>query len=626
MSQVMDHVRELADVIGPRPACTDAEASAADYIEQVFLARGLETERQDFDCPRTSSWAYVIYHLLTIGSAALSLWLDWPAFAIALVAAVLLWLDLDMRFSIAPFLGKGPSQNIIARHVPRQRRGERLKRVVIVAHYDTAKPSLTSSPGLARNLPLIQALTKATTVATPAVILVGAMPFAVEWRPWTGYAALASAAFLLFPLIVLLHRELVSRATDGANDNASGVAAMLGVMAATVPEPEEAQLRERSHYRDAGAAYEAGVVPDEALLEYRPIGAGQTARDAEDSPLAGFGDVDWETGTLERVTPAGAPPEPEPAPSAAPGGDWTEEAGVGALWEDAEPAPRQPDARARQQSSRPKPSPVPVDWSPRTSPAAEDDDVHEGQESLPLDLPEPKAIPAPGRGEDAQERHAHGISAWLGIGKGFDVRKAGKKIGSWENLDNDDEDDGFGLKGGTAGEESPPRDPSATDIAARIRRRVTESVDRALTEKEIWFVATGADEAGFWGIRNLLREYHEDLEDALIININAVGGGTVAFVSEEGAARRHHADRRLVAQSKRTVREGGLAVKGHSFRGLATTATPALAQGYKAMTVMALDINGRVPNRHWETDTTENVHPEAVEKATEFVTALLRDL
>lgn len=620
MSQVMDHVRELADSIGPRPACTDAEARAADYIEELFRARGLEPERQEFDCPRTDSWARAIIHLLTIVSAVLSLWFGWPAFAVSVIAAVLLWLDFGMRFSLAPLLGKGPSQNVIARHVPRQRRGERLKRVVIVAHYDSAKPSLFYSPGLVRNLPLFNTITKVTTFLTPVVILVSALPFAVEWKPWTAYAAMATAVFLLFPLFVLVHKELLMHATDGANDNASGVGAMLGVMEATVPEPEEAQLRERTHYRDAGAAWESGEVPDEAVLEYRSVGAPAPGRPAEEVPLGGFGDVDWETGILPQVSAPAPAVAPQSAP--APGGDWTEDAGVGSLWEDVEPeTPSAESWPSRRQPVRPKPAPVPVNWSARPS-APPEDDIHEGQESLQLDVPETKPAPVPDESEE-HDRHGHGISAWLGIGKGFDVRKAGKKIGSWDNIDHDEEDDEFGFKGGSAGDTG---EFASTDVAARIRRRVTETVDRALTEKEIWFVATGADEAGFWGMRHLLDVYGDELEDALIINITAVGSGTVSFVSEEGVSGRHHADRRLVAQSKRTARENGLNVKGRSFKGMPTSASPALARRYKAMSVMAFDINGRVPNFHWHTDVSDNVVGESVQQAAEFVTALLRDL
>jgi len=44
------------------------------------------------------------------------------------------------------------------------------------------------------------------------------------------------------------------------------------------------------------------------------------------------------------------------------------------------------------------------------------------------------------------------------------------------------------------------------------------------------------------------------------------------------------------------------------------------------MSVMAFDINGRLPNWHWHTDTIDAVSESTVEQAVQFVTALVRDL
>ncbi|MBF4510764.1 MAG: hypothetical protein ISP10_09860, partial [Aeromicrobium sp.] len=277
MSQVMEHIRELAEVIGPRPATTDAEAQAADYIEDVFRARALDVERQEFDCPRTRTWVFVAHHALTLGAAVLSLWWGLPALALAALSAVGLWLELDTRSGLSRVMPKGPSQNIIARHVPRARRGERMMRVVVVAHYDTIKPSLATSPGMVRHTRLFGELTRWTTVLTPVVIAFGLLPFAQGWKPWTGYAAIVAAAYLLWPLLLGVHRELFMHATDGANDNASGVAAMLGVMEATVPVPDESTAARRPVRRDAEAAYDADVVVPDALLEYREVPGGPDA-------------------------------------------------------------------------------------------------------------------------------------------------------------------------------------------------------------------------------------------------------------------------------------------------------------------------------------------------------------
>lgn len=631
MSQVMEHVRELADIIGPRPAATDAEANAADYIEDVFRARGLDVERQEFDALRSASWAYVACHVLTLTAIALTFWLPLVALVPAVLAAVALWLELDMRRGFSRFMPKGPSQNIIARHVPRQRRGERLKRVVIVAHYDSARPSLAFSPALVKNQRLLVGATKWMTFIVPVVILLAAMPFASEWKPWTGYAALAVGVGLVVPLAIAIHRELLTHPVDGANGNASGVAAMFGVMEATVPEPDEAQFRDRPYRRGMDAALEAGVAPEDALLEYRSVDSG-VASVAEDVPLGGFGDVDWETGRFEPVSTAASVPAVE-QPSLAPSsGDWAEDAGVGPLWEEPEERPTASTSGAeswrepRPAPPRQAPAPVPARWDATAVPASiAEEDLVEGQERLAFESDEePQPRDATSASESTEESHqSHGISAWLGIGRGFDVRKAGKQIGSWDNIEDDDD---FGFKAGTAGELPDPGDSETADVAARIRRRVTENVDRALVEKEIWFVATGADESGMSGIRALLDSYGDDLEDALIINIENVGMGTVGFVAEEGLARTYRADRRLVTQAKRTARENGLSVKSQSLRRFATSATPALARRMKAMSVMAFDINGRVPNWRWRTDTIENVAAKTIEQSVEFITMLVRDL
>jgi hypothetical protein len=41
---------------------------------------------------------------------------------------------------------------------------------------------------------------------------------------------------------------------------------------------------------------------------------------------------------------------------------------------------------------------------------------------------------------------------------------------------------------------------------------------------------------------------------------------------------------------------------------------------------MAFDINGRLPDWHWKSDTVENVTPENLTKAADFVTEMVREL
>ncbi|GAB4285931.1 MAG: hypothetical protein Kow0067_09260 [Coriobacteriia bacterium] len=593
MTQLLTHVQELAEGIGPRPATTDAEAQAADYIQHQFEARGLETERQEFDCPRTYGWAFALYHALTVGSAVLAGWFAWPAFVIAVVVAVVMFFDLSTRWGLSGWLPpKGPSQNVIARHMPKLRRGERLKRVVIVAHYDSARASLAFSPGLVKNFSVTFGLMKWLTALVPVAILVTALPWTQELRPWTWYVTLAVSAYLVVPLFINVHRELFMSSTDGANDNASGVAVMLEVMARIVPEPEDTGRPTQPIRRSIEAAEEADVVLEDALLSYTPL-------EAEGAPV----------GPLEPAEPVA------PAPARM---DTFDDLG----WETGAAAPVEQEQERFDFDAPASPAPPVAEPEPyHPEPLAADD----------FGFTETERPRRRGLGGLFRRKHrdepAEGADEWLGVDDRFDVRQEGRRLGSWNNLGEDEaEEDEWGRKGGAAGPVDFEDPGFASEEAARIRRRVTQGVDRELAEKEIWFVATGAEEAGTWGMRAFIAEYADDLADSLIINIDNVGAGSVYWITEEGMTRRLHCDRRLASAARRVAREAELPVKGRPYRGLSTDATPALARGLRAMSVMAFDINGRLPNWHWRTDTVENVQERTLEVAADLVTGVIREI
>jgi len=627
MGALISHVEHLSETIGPRPATTDAEERAAAYIRDSFESRGMTARMQEFDSPRTSSWAYVLYHTLTIAAAIASRWSPWIALAVGVVVAVVFWLDLDTRWGLTSLMPKGPSQNVIARHVPRSGRGERVAKVVIVAHYDSARASLASSPGMVKNRAATFALMKVCMFAVPVLVAARLLPFASRLEPWAWYATLVPAAYLLVPLLIGVHSELFMKYTPGANDNASGVAALLGLVDRLVPESETSQPLTRDAHITHGEteAREADVVPEGSLLSYSPVAA--PARPVESWT---DDDISWDTGVITGQTSLGLDSyaralkaKEQEAASAAPDAE-------------AERAARLFGAVPTAPHKQPAPDPdlefdIELDGvPPRSTGQALSDDtvpftpVESADAAAQHDEKPRRGLFGGVRKEPTSERH--GVRDWLGIDKDFDARKKGSSIGSWENFSDEDDDDAGDWKGGSAGAESVDDPDFAASIAARIRRRVTMNVDRELTEKEIWFVATGSEEVGTFGMRAFLAEHGSDLHDAAIINLDTIGAGSLAYVTREGMARRYDSDRRMLSAARRAVRGADLAVKGHEYRGLSTDATPALARGYHAMSVMAFDVNGRIPNRHWTTDTIDDVSEANIETAVEFVTALIKEL
>jgi len=605
MAELIEYARKLAEDIGPRPATTDSEHRAAEWLEKTFSAHGLETEMQEFDAVHTYSWAFVLYHLLTMGAAfaaGYKPFLAWPAFAVSAIVAFFMWTDLDTRWGLTRLMPKGPSQNVIARHVPRARRGERLRKIVVVAHYDSARASLAFAPNMVSGFATTFGLLKISTFLTPVLVLVMALPFKplATLDPWLWYATMVVAAYLLIPTIINIHRELFMPFVAGANDNASGVAAMIGAMERLVPAPDASSLVTGSFApirRDFETASAADVIPEGAALSYSPAAAPQPLADLPD-------DFTWAESVAER-SPNQAVLE----------FDTIEFAAVG---EDAKRPAAKPATRPAERSGERKPLPGPGEVLPADIAGPGVDELSEKQRAEKRRLF--------GLGRKKEPREGEQVAGWLGVGEDFDARKAGKNIGTWDNFEgDDDDDDGFGWKGGWAGDD-PIGDPEfAASEAARIRRRVTETIDRELSEKEVWFVATGAEEVGTSGMQALLRDYGEDLRDALIINIDGCGAGQLFWASSEGMARRYRADRRLVGLARRVSRETETMIKPREYKGLSTDASPALARGFKAMSIMAFDGNGMPVNWHWKTDTVDNLDPQLIEKTADFVAAMVRE-
>jgi hypothetical protein len=587
MAEIMHHVRALADEIGPRPTTTDAERRAASYLESVFAARGLSPEVQEFDSVRTYAWAYVLYNVLTLLSAwaaGFKPFLVWPAFALAAIVAFFMWSDLDTRWGLTRLMPKGPSQNVIARHVPKTRRGDRVRKIIVVAHYDSARSSLAFAPGMVAGFPVTFTLMKFCTFAVPVMVFAMALPVTASLRPWLWYATMGVSAYLIVPVLINMHREFMMPFVPGANDNASGVAAMLGVMERIVGEPDSstfatsnfAPIRHSEH-----AAREAGVVPAGAELRYssRPTELPDDFKWAEPSA-----ETKRSQGVLNFET--------------------VEFAAVGGQVEPVadEPVAHVPDETEIEAPAR----------------SVESSDAPKHRRGF---------LGGFGGKKKARKDEPADVKGWLGVDDGFDARKEGANIGSWDNFGNEPEsdDDGFGWKGGWAGDDPIGDNEFAAEEAARIRRRVTETVDRDLTEKEVWFVATGAEEAGTIGMQAFLAQYGEDVHDAMIINLDNVGAGDLYWITAEGMSRRYRADRRLISLVKRVSREHDIRIKPREFKGLSTDATAALARGYRALGIMALDAGGLPVNWHWSSDSSDALDPELIERTADLVTAVIRE-
>jgi hypothetical protein len=165
-------------------------------------------------------------------------------------------------------------------------------------------------------------------------------------------------------------------------------------------------------------------------------------------------------------------------------------------------------------------------------------------------------------------------SSWLGVDKGYDARKEGRDIGSWENF-NDEEDDAW--SGGAFG--GPSYEENVDSMM---------SLSNELLDKEVWLVALGANESKNAGIKNLFANHNSELKSAKFINLLGVGIGDLVFTISEGNFRPVATDHHLQNLISAAAENMAIPIAPVQFSAFATDSTEALKNGARAISIMGL--------------------------------------
>ena len=240
MTQLLDHVEYLTKEVGARPAGTEEEHDAALYITEQFqkeahfpVAIEEFTTKSNFTLLRPICCAIVIVvTLLALIAHVLAV----PAFILAAAATVVYVLDALGIMDISRLFARGASQNVVAKYQPNPepaavpgRRG-RSRKIVLVARYDSGKvvPGLVQrveSMGLPLGLICMGAMILSTFFLLIRIFIgagdgVGVLIFNI-----LTILALIVVALPLVKAIMLM----LAPYNEGANNNATGVAAMLEI-------------------------------------------------------------------------------------------------------------------------------------------------------------------------------------------------------------------------------------------------------------------------------------------------------------------------------------------------------------------------------------------------------------
>lgn len=188
-----------------------------------------------------------------------------------------------------------------------------------------------------------------------------------------------------------------------------------------------------------------------------------------------------------------------------------------------------------------------------------------------------------------------------------------------------------------------PIDPAQEDLmdvnpSIRIDGDVTtaEQINRELRklqdfrhpdiDTEVWFVALGAEQYSHSGITAFLDEHADEMKGAVIINLEALGAGTLSVIDQESEIFKTH---RPSSRIKRFVRQAsersGVTYHATPLTRRETPATIAMSRGVQSFTVAGMG-DGNTALYSAENDIVENLDPEALQEASKFIMAVLKSI
>jgi hypothetical protein len=247
MSEVYHELAAFVETFGARPATSERERRAREYLARQLQAHGIRTLEQPFRSIPSLTPPWLTVSLLFAASGALAfspapgvnraILLGCAALG-SLLACLLYWGLVSAQWDVTRFFPQRASANLIG-IVPARRTPTR--RVVLMAHIDTQRAMLLWHPKRVRQFGqsfIVQTVLLALHGVGALVLAYGLIAGGTVLG-WARWLMLPGSLLSLWGIFVLLHREWVLDWVQGANDNGSGVAVVLTLLKELAHQPLE---------------------------------------------------------------------------------------------------------------------------------------------------------------------------------------------------------------------------------------------------------------------------------------------------------------------------------------------------------------------------------------------------
>ena len=286
-----------------------------------------------------------------------------------------------------------------------------------------------------------------------------------------------------------------------------------------------------------------------------------------------------------------------------------------------------------------------------------------------VEMPQSRVGKFFGKFRRKKKEEEESASEWLGVGDDFDAREVGKARGGWESFRDEDDDwnggafsnmrarvlgEANGAASADAAEQAPAPAPATPAVSqgasvssdsfasayeAALRHAASEG-DKIETAEEIqqiysfaagdintevWFVALGSELANNGGIKAFLAEHAPEMRGAVIVNLEALGGGTLSYLEHEGDLSQAKCSPRMKRFIKKASQASGVQLANASIDWKESPASYAAKHRMQAMSLVGMD--GYAPARYAQAnDMVENIDSQSVDAAADFVVELLKNI
>lgn len=196
--------------------------------------------------------------------------------------------------------------------------------------------------------------------------------------------------------------------------------------------------------------------------------------------------------------------------------------------------------------------------------------------------------------------------------------------------------DGAAGEEALAHEQAPAASPYIDDDRPVYNDAVISSTDRALRDSilamgddelrshDIWFVATGSSSLNHAGASAFVDAHRKDLRGAFVVNLECVGAGDLALLTQEGFGVTRRCDRRFLSLLESVAGDLHLGIDKVARSWANTDATMLMRKRMRAVTLMGLGACDLPACAHTTEDVSANVSPERVEDVCALILEAIR--